>query len=69
MVLVKYIEPGDRVTIVTATGGLLTGRAVMRGPAGWVLNVGGRHGRTAIATDRNTVKVKKAPAALPRPWI
>jgi hypothetical protein len=50
------IKPGSRVTIVTRLGQQRTGRAVMRGPAGWVLNMGGRHGTPAIADERNTVK-------------
>jgi hypothetical protein len=29
----------------------------MKGPYGWVLNMGGAHGTTAIADERNTVKV------------
>lgn len=56
--LVDAIGPGDRVTIVDRFGQERTGRAVMRGPAGWVLNMGGKHGTPAIATDENTVSVK-----------
>lgn len=55
--LVESIQPGDRVTIVDRFGKQHTGRAVMRGPHGWVLNMGGAHGRPGIATDDNTVKV------------
>jgi hypothetical protein len=58
--LVDAIRPGDRVTIVNRFGQKQTGRAVMRGPAGWVLNMGGRHGTPGIATDDNVVKVKPA---------
>jgi hypothetical protein len=36
-----------------------SGRAVMRGPAGWVLNMGGRYGTPAIASESNIVKVTK----------
>ena len=56
---------GDRVTIVNRFGQSRTGRAVMRGPAGWVLNMGGRYGTPAIATNENIVLVKPAgrPAA------
>lgn len=49
--------PGDRVTIVTPHGQTRTGRAVMKGPYGWVLNMGGPHGTPAVATDRNIVRV------------
>ncbi len=56
----RDIEGGDRVTIVTRHGSRLTGRAVMHGPGGWVLNLGGAHGTPGIATLANTVKVVKA---------
>jgi len=52
------IRPGDRVTIVDRFGTQRTGRAVMRGPHGWVLNMGGKHGTPGIATDENIVSVK-----------
>lgn len=52
------IRPGDRVTIVDRFGVERTGRAVMRGPHGWVLNMGGKHGTPGIATDENIVSVK-----------
>lgn len=52
------IKPGDRVTIKTPHGQEISGRAVMKGPAGWVLNLGGAHGRPGIATPENVVKVK-----------
>lgn len=56
--LVESIQPGDRVTIVDRFGKQHTGRAVMRGTYGWVLNMGGAHGKPGIATDDNTVKVR-----------
>lgn len=52
------IRPGDRVTIVDRFGTQRTGRAIMRGPHGWVLNMGGKHGTPAVATDENIVSVK-----------
>ena len=66
------IRFGSRVTILVhagqridrATGRLVpewkeaTGRAVLRGPAGWVLNMGGRYGTPGIATPDNVVKVR-----------
>ncbi len=55
--LVDTIRPGDKVTIVTPQGQDRSGRAVMRGTYGWVLNMGGRHGTPGIATDENTVRV------------
>jgi len=53
----NQIRNGSRVTIVNRFGQQSTGRAVMRGPAGWVLNMGGRHGTPAIASPENVVKV------------
>ena len=57
--LLATVRVGDRVTIVNRFGQQSTGRAVMRGPAGWVLNMGGRYGTPAIATAENVVAVKK----------
>jgi hypothetical protein len=55
--LFSLITAGSRVTIVNRFGQQSTGRAVMRGPYGWVLNMGGPHGRPGIASDENVVKV------------
>ncbi len=55
------IRAGDRVTIVDRFGVSRSGRAVMRGPAGWVLNMGGPHGTPGIADNENITKVRKAP--------
>lgn len=62
------IKAGDRVTILIPNGigrnGVeykeATGRAVMRGPAGWVLNMGGRYGTPGIAGVSNTVRVRRS---------
>jgi hypothetical protein len=51
------IRPGSRVTIVTPQGQFRTGKAVMRGPFGWVLNMGGRYGTPGIASESNTIEV------------
>lgn len=51
------IRRGDRVTIVNRFGQERTGKAVMRGPHGWVLNMGGRYGTPAVATEANIVKI------------
>jgi hypothetical protein len=60
MITYDAIRAGDRVTFQSYNGLRLergrtvpefkprTGRAVMRGPAGWVLNMGGPHGRPAV---------------------
>lgn len=58
--MINDIKAGDRVTIVDRFGKTRTGRAVMKGPAGWVLNMGGRHGTPGIASAANVVAVKKA---------
>jgi hypothetical protein len=57
--LVDSIRAGDKVTIVDRFNKEHSGRAVMKGPAGWVLNMGGRHGTPGIASEKNIVKVKK----------
>jgi hypothetical protein len=57
MSILDNIKPGAKVTIVNRFGQRHTGRAVMKGPAGWVLNMGGPHGTPDIATEENTVKV------------
>lgn len=59
------IKPRDKVTILRPAGrgrnGVeykeATGRVVMKGPAGWVLNMGGKHGTPGVATPDNTVKI------------
>lgn len=55
--MIEQIQHGSRVTIVDRFGQKSTGTAVMRGPAGWVLNMGGRHGTPGIASAENVVKV------------
>lgn len=60
MTLADTIRYGDRVTIVTPHGQTWTGKATLHGPAGWVLNMGGRYGTPAIATETNVVSVKPA---------
>lgn len=54
------IGVGDRVTIRNRFGQERTGRAVMKGPHGWVLNMGGAHGTPAVADEESIVKVRKA---------
>jgi hypothetical protein len=56
--LYDTVRPGDKVTIVNRFGQISTGKAVMRGPAGWVLNMGGRHGTPAIASPDNITAVR-----------
>jgi predicted kinase len=61
---VSMIQARDQVTIVTPQGNKLVGSAVMRGPAGWVLNMGGRHGTPAVASERNILLVKRGGAVI-----
>ena len=53
------IGPGDRVTFVDRFGKERTGRAVMYGPAGWVLNMGGRYGTPQVVSDEMIVRVRR----------
>ena len=54
------IKVGSRVAIKTPHGSLLEGRTVMKGPAGWVLNMGGDTHLPQIASERNVVWVTGA---------
>jgi hypothetical protein len=57
--LVDTIRHGSKVTIITPHGNKLKGKAVMKSSGGgWVLNLGGKYGTPAIATDENTIAVK-----------
>lgn len=62
--LFNSIKVGTMVAIQTPHGSLLEGRAVMRGPAGWVLNLGGPHGTPGIASEGNVVWVTRASKVL-----
>ncbi len=55
----KDIQVGDSVTMSTPQGQLLNGKAVMKGPYGWVVNVGGRHGTPRVVHENNFVKMRK----------
>lgn len=60
MTLFESIRKGDLVTISTPQGQEIKGKAVMKGPYGWVLNMGGRYGKPGVASEKNTVNVKKS---------
>ena len=65
--LFSSVKPGSRVTIVNRFGQTSTGRCVMRFSTHAVLNMGGRHGTPAVATDDNIAavaapRVKRPPA-------
>tara|TARA_B100001287_G_C22624752_1_gene501903 strand:+ start:50 stop:271 length:222 start_codon:yes stop_codon:yes gene_type:complete len=55
----KDIMVGDSVTMSTPQGQLLNGKAVMKGPYGWVINVGGRHGTPRVVHENNFIKMRK----------
>jgi hypothetical protein len=37
----------------------MKGRAVMKGPAGWVVNAGGKHGMPKVVSERNFIRLRK----------
>ena len=55
----KDIQVGDSVTMKTPQGQELRGKAVMKGPHGWVINTGGRYGTPQVVHENNFVKVRK----------
>ena len=63
----SLIQPGDRVQILVHAGGIgrstewkpKWGRAVMLGPSGWVLNMGGQYGTPGIADENNITSVPR----------
>ena len=55
----KDIQVGDSVTMKTPQGQELRGKAVMKGPHGWVINIGGRFGTPKIVNENNFIKMRK----------
>lgn len=61
----EELQPGDRVTIEYPLRGMDDvpqcgqGKIVMRGPYGWVANMGGQHGRPEVVTIKNFVSAKR----------
>jgi len=53
------IHVGDTVYFSTPHSAELKGRAVMFGPHGWVVNMGGRHGTPQIVSPKNFIKLRK----------
>jgi len=53
------IQVGDSITFSTPHTTQMKGRAVMKGPAGWVVNAGGRHGIPKIVSEANFVRGRK----------
>ena len=54
----KEIQVGDTVYFSTPHSKELKGKAVMKGPIGWVVNMGGRHGMPNVVTERNFIKIR-----------
>ncbi len=71
------IQNGDTITFLRYAGegskrpeySKAKGRAVMRGPAGWVVNTGGRHGTPAIVDERNYVSGGTKGKRKPSTWL
>ena len=56
----KDIQSGDTIYFLTPHSKELKGKAVMKGPVGWVVNMGGRHGMPGVVTEKNFIKLRKA---------
>lgn len=55
----KDIQSGDTLYFSTPHSKELKGKAVMKGPIGWVVNMGGRHGMPGVVTEKNFIKLRK----------
>jgi hypothetical protein len=61
----KLIRPGSTLEFLRPNGigrngveyKTSRGRAVLRGPYGWVVNTGGRYGTPAVVTEENFLRV------------
>ena len=53
------IQVGDTVYFSTPHSAELKGRAVMCGPHGWVVNMGGRYGTPQVVSPKNFIKIRK----------
>jgi hypothetical protein len=53
------IHIGDTVYFSTPHTQEIKGRAVMKGPAGWVVNAGGKHGMPKVVSERNFIRLRK----------
>ena len=55
----KEIQVGDTVYFSTPHSKELKGKAVMKGPHGWVINIGGRFGTPKVVNENNFIKMRK----------
>jgi len=53
------IQAGDSIVFSTPHTAEMRGKAVMKGPYGWVVNAGGRHGVPKIVSEANFVRGRK----------
>ena len=53
------IQMGDTVYFKTPHSHQLKGKAALKGPHGWVVNMGGRYGYPMIVSDKNYIKHRK----------
>tara|TARA_A200000159_G_C7323781_1_gene340013 strand:+ start:219 stop:443 length:225 start_codon:yes stop_codon:yes gene_type:complete len=53
------IQIGDSIVFSTPHTAEMRGKAVMKGPAGWVVNAGGRHGIPKIVSEANYIRGRK----------
>lgn len=51
------IRPGDKVYFVNSRNQRCSGRVVMLGSNGWVVNIGGQHGTPAIVSESNFLTI------------
>lgn len=61
--IVDQIRPGDTVTFRDRFGKARKGKAVMYGPSGWVLNMGGKYGTPAVVKESQIEKVTRSRSA------
>tara|TARA_E500000178_G_C16759777_1_gene634234 strand:+ start:177 stop:401 length:225 start_codon:yes stop_codon:yes gene_type:complete len=53
------IQIGDSVTMLTPQAQELRGKAVIKGPSGWVINTGGSHGTPRVVSESNFIRGRK----------
>ena len=53
------IQIGDMIHFSTPHSQEMKGRAVMKGPHGWVVNAGGRYGIPKVVSESNFITLRK----------
>ena len=54
------IQVGDTLYFSTPHTTQMRGKAVMKGPYGWVVNAGGRYGTPKVVSPSNFIKLSKS---------